>query len=84
MRTLKEEEVNGKTYSSLEDARQRIGAFLETVYNQGRLHSALGYNPPLSSTPNSATLKPFERTKLQTCPSNSLSQTRGAAQQVSP
>jgi putative transposase len=47
MRTLKDEEINGKTYSSLEDARQNIGAFLETVYNRGRLHSALGYKPPV-------------------------------------
>jgi len=47
MRTLKDEEVNGKTYASLEDARDRIGAFLETVYNRGRLHSALGYKPPV-------------------------------------
>jgi putative transposase len=47
MRTLKDEEVNGKTYASLEDARQHIGAFLETVYNRGRLHSALGYKPPV-------------------------------------
>ena len=47
MRTLKEEEVNGKAYASLEDARQNIGAFLETVYNRGRLHSALGYKPPV-------------------------------------
>ena len=34
-------------YVSLEDARQRIGAFLETIYNRGRLHSALGYKPPV-------------------------------------
>ncbi|MGD0641098.1 MAG: IS3 family transposase [Roseiarcus sp.] len=47
MRTLKDEEVNGKTYASLQDARQRIGAFLETIYNRGRLHSALGYKPPV-------------------------------------
>ena len=47
MRTLKDEEVNGKTYANLDDARRRIGAFLETVYNRGRLHSALGYKPPV-------------------------------------
>jgi putative transposase len=47
MRTLKDEEVNGKTYASLEDARQRIGDFIETVYNSKRLHSALGYKPPV-------------------------------------
>ncbi|MFY9969560.1 MAG: integrase core domain-containing protein [Roseiarcus sp.] len=46
MRTLKEEEVNGKTYASIDDARTHIGAFLENVYNRGRLHSALGYKPP--------------------------------------
>jgi putative transposase len=47
MRTLKEEEVNGKTYASIDEARAHIGAFLETVYNRGRLHSALGYKPPV-------------------------------------
>ena len=46
MRTLKEEEVNGKTYASIDEARAQIGAFLENVYNRGRLHSALGYKPP--------------------------------------
>ena len=47
MRTLKEEEVNGKTYASIDEARAQIGAFLENVYNRGRLHSALGYKPPV-------------------------------------
>jgi putative transposase len=47
MRTLKDEEVNGKIYVSLEDAKENIGKFLEIVYNQGRLHSALGYKPPV-------------------------------------
>jgi putative transposase len=47
MRTLKEEEVNGKAYASIDEARAHIGAFLETVYNRGRLHSALGYKPPV-------------------------------------
>ncbi len=47
MRTLKEEEVNGKTYASVDDARAHIGAFLENVYNRARLHSALGYKPPV-------------------------------------
>ncbi len=47
MRTLKEEEVNGKAYASVDQARTDIGAFLENVYNRGRLHSALGYKPPI-------------------------------------
>jgi transposase InsO family protein len=46
MRTLKEEEVNGKTYASIDAPQTDIGAFLENVYNRGRLHSALGYKPP--------------------------------------
>jgi transposase InsO family protein len=47
MRTLKEEEVNGKLYASIEEAKIHIGAFIEDVYNRGRLHSALGYKPPV-------------------------------------
>jgi transposase InsO family protein len=46
MKTLKAEEVNGQIYLDLEDAQRRIGAFIETVYNAKRLHSALGYKPP--------------------------------------
>ena len=39
--------MNGKTYASTDEARNDIGAFLENVYNRGRLHSALGYKPPV-------------------------------------
>jgi putative transposase len=46
MRTLKEEEVHGTEYRNLEDARGRIGEFLEQVYNRQRLHSALRYLTP--------------------------------------
>jgi putative transposase len=46
MRTLKEEEVHGTAYRNLEDARKRIGYFIEQVYNRNRLHSALGYVTP--------------------------------------
>ena len=47
MKTLKTEEVNGKAYATQQDARLQIGAFIETVYNAKRLHSALGYKPPV-------------------------------------
>jgi putative transposase len=47
MRTLKEEEVNGKLYASIDEAKIHIGAFIEHVYNHSRLHSALGYKPPV-------------------------------------
>lgn len=46
MRTLKEEEVYLYEYESMAEARERIGHFLEEVYNQKRLHSAIGYLPP--------------------------------------
>ena len=46
MKTLKQEEANAKAYADIDDARRQIGAFIETVYNASRLHSALGYKPP--------------------------------------
>jgi transposase InsO family protein len=46
MKTLKVEEVDGRAYRDLEDARTCIGAFVETVYNRQRLHSALDYLSP--------------------------------------
>ena len=46
MKTLKYEEVYRNEYRDFYDARAGIGAFLERVYNQKRLHSALGYVPP--------------------------------------
>ena len=46
MKTLKYEEVHRNEYRDLAEARSEIGAFLEKVYNQKRLHSALGYLPP--------------------------------------
>jgi transposase InsO family protein len=46
MKTLKQEEVYRNEYRDFHDARSSIGEFLERVYNQKRLHSALGYLPP--------------------------------------
>ena len=46
MKTLKYEEVHRQEYRDLDDARASIGHFLECVYNQKRLHSALGYRAP--------------------------------------
>ena len=47
MKTLKTEEVNGKAYATIAHARRDIGQFIDTVYNTQRLHSALGYKPPV-------------------------------------
>ena len=46
MKTLKYEEVYREDYRDLVEAHASIGRFLEQVYNQKRLHSALGYRPP--------------------------------------
>jgi transposase InsO family protein len=46
IKTLKYEEVYRQEYQDLAEARASIPRFLEQVYNQKRLHSALGYLPP--------------------------------------
>jgi putative transposase len=46
IKTLKYEEVLRNDYRDLTEAHASIPAFLEKIYNQKRLHSALGYLPP--------------------------------------
>lgn len=65
MRTLKNEEVDGRRYRDLADAEASIGHFIETVYNRQRLHSALNYCPPAE----------FEERQIQTLPGSGHAQT---------
>jgi putative transposase len=52
MKTLKHEQVNAGAYRDLTHARREIGPFIEEVYNRHRLHSALGYRPPVEFEAN--------------------------------
>jgi transposase InsO family protein len=47
IKTLKYEEVYYSEYRNEQEARSSIRHFLEQVYNQQRLHSALGYRSPV-------------------------------------
>ena len=70
MKTLKYEEVYRNEYRDFHDAHTSIGEFLELVYNQKRLHSALGYVPPAESRmalPNELGSRPHDQ-KRGLCP----------------
>ena len=56
IKTLKDEEVYRSDYRDQREVRSGVGRFLEKVYNQKRLHSALSYVPPAE----------FERSLLKT------------------
>ena len=46
MKTLKQEEVDGRAYRDVDEARTHIHTFITDVYNRHRLHSALDYLSP--------------------------------------
>jgi len=47
IKTLKSEEVYLWEYRTLNDVQNRLPYFLEEVYNHKRLHSSIGYVPPV-------------------------------------
>jgi putative transposase len=65
MKTLKQEEVDGRKYRDLAEARQAIEHFLEEVYNRQRLHSALAYNAPAEVEANPTLLLPVSQRQQQ-------------------
>ena len=71
MKTLKVEEVDGRHYRNLDHAASLIGSFIEEMYNQQRLHSALDYRSPLefeaeiANGPISLSTKKEKRTKKE-------------------
>lgn len=46
-KTLKHEEVYLNDYQTFAEAEAHIGQFIEAIYNVKRLHSSLGYLPPV-------------------------------------
>ena len=46
-KTLKTEEVYLWEYQTLDDVQNRLPFFIQEVYNRKRLHSSLGYRPPV-------------------------------------
>lgn len=47
IKTIKYEEVYMNEYETIEDVYQNIEQFIEEVYNKKRLHSSIGYKPPV-------------------------------------
>jgi putative transposase len=46
IKTLKREEIDARRYASFAELQQHLEEFIEQIYNQVRLHSALGYRSP--------------------------------------
>ena len=47
IKTIKYEEVYMNEYNTIEDVRCNIEQFIKKVYNKKRLHSSIGYKPPM-------------------------------------
>ena len=63
-KTLKYEEVHLCNYETYQDVSERLPFFIEEVYNRKRLHSSIGYVPPIEFEANVSKLKPAKRPVL--------------------
>ena len=51
-KTLKREEVYLNHYRTFQEAEENLGRFIADIYNAKRLHSSLGYRPPIEFEAN--------------------------------
>ena len=63
-KTLKAEEVHLADYETFQDVIERLPYFIEEVYNQKRLHSAIGYVAPNEFKRDLKNIKPVDRPPL--------------------
>jgi transposase InsO family protein len=63
-KTLKYEEVHLWNYETYADVIERLPFFIEEVYNRKRLHSSIGYVPPIEFEASVSKLKPADRPVL--------------------
>jgi putative transposase len=63
-KTLKYEEVHLCDYETYEDVIERLPFFIEQVYNRKRLHSSIGYVPPIEFEAAISNMKPADRPVL--------------------
>ena len=68
MKTLKVEEVYVSEYRTFAEVKERIGEFIERVYNRERLHSALGYLSPVEFEQEIKSAQGYVSTLAPTCP----------------